>query len=348
MASARPAAPDDEERVTLDVREATTLGVNALERVGYNAEEAGIIVANLVDAELCGYPALGFARLLSIVEDPRLREPRTPVIIVRETPVSALIDGGNHVGLYSLHRAAEITIEKARASSIALVGVHNSFFSGRNARYVELVARAGFACIHTACSEPFVAAPGGRAAELGTNPLAFGLPCEPDPLILDISTSAIARSEVMLAARVGQPLPEGVAIDPDGLPTRDAAAALMGALLPFGGHKGFGLALIAQALGLLGGAALPRGRVQDFGFLFIAFDPGLLMPPAQYKEQLAELVRRIKATPRQPGVGEIRIPSERGFRERERRRRDGLSIARAVHDRLKILERQGQQQEGRP
>jgi len=324
--------------LTLGVQEATTLGVRALQRIGYSAEESGIIAANLVDAELCGYPALGLARLLSIVEDPRCRQPRTPVNVVHETPVSALIDGGNHVGLYALHCASELAIGKARASGFALVGVHNSFFSGRNARYVELIARAGFVCVHTACSEPYVAAFGGRVSELGTNPIAFGLPCEPDPLILDMGTSAITHGEVVLAARLGRPLPDGVAIDAQGRPTRDAAAALLGTILPFGAHKGFGLALIVQALGLLGGAALPRGSVQDFGYLFMVFDPGLLIPPARYKQQLSELIRRIKATPRQPGVKEVRIPSERGFRERERRRREGMPIERALYDKLKALQ----------
>jgi LDH2 family malate/lactate/ureidoglycolate dehydrogenase len=326
----RPAAG----KVALGIQEATALATRALQRVGYSKQEASIITANLVDAELCGYPALGLARLLSIVEDPRARQERTPVAIVRETPVSALIDGGNHVGLYSLHRAAEIAIDKASAVGMSLVGVHNSFYSGRNARYVEMIARAGLACIHTASGEPYMAALGGRVSELGTNPIAVGLPREPDPLILDIGTSAIARSEAVLAARIGRPLPRGVALDDQGHPTRDAAAALLGTFLPFGGHKGFGLALIVQALGLLAGAALPRGRVQDFGFVFISFDPGLLMPPEDYKRQLSALIERIKTTPRQPGVDEIRIPSERAFRARERGRREGLMIERAVHDQL--------------
>jgi len=339
MSTPDPAAPRDDARITLDVEQATALGVHALGHVGYGAAEAEIIAAGLVDAELSGYPALGLARLLSIVEDPRAGEPRAPVAIVHETPVSALLDGGNNVGLYALDRASEIAVAKARATGFALVGVHNSFFSGRNARYVETISRAGFVCIHTACSEPYVAAPGGTAPELGTNPIAIGLPGKPDPLILDMGTSAIARSEVVLAARLGQALPEGLALDREGRPTSDAAAALLGSILPFGGHKGFGLSLIVQALGLLAGAALPRGRVQDFGFLFIVFDPALLMPREEFARQLSRLIARIKATPRQLGVAEIRIPSERAFRERERRRRDGMTIERAVYDRLVALGR---------
>jgi LDH2 family malate/lactate/ureidoglycolate dehydrogenase len=113
----------------------------------------------------------------------------------------------------------------------------------------------------------------------------------------------VARSEVVLAARLGTAAPRW-RVDADGRPTRDNAAALLGALLPFGGHNGFGLSLIAQALGLLGGAALPRGLGPELRLPVHLFDPGLLMPPAHYKEQLAELVRRIKAPPRQPGADE--------------------------------------------
>ncbi|OGA39799.1 MAG: lactate dehydrogenase, partial [Betaproteobacteria bacterium RIFCSPLOWO2_12_FULL_62_13] len=279
----------------------------------------------------------GLARILTIAEDPRTKEPRKPVRVAYETPVSALIDGGGYIGPYALYRAAQTAIEKARVNRFALVGVHNSFLSGRNAYYLEMIARAGFVGIHTACSAPFVVALGGKLPALGTNPIAFGLPGEPDPLIFDMGTSAITHGEVVLAARLKRLLPDGVAIDAQGRPTRDAEAALAGGILPFAGHKGYGLSLTIQALGLLAGATLPRGEVQGYGFLFVVFDPGLLLPPEQFKQQLAELIERVKSTPRQPGVNEIRIPSERAFRERERRRREGIVVERRLYDRINAL-----------
>ena len=130
-------------------------------------------------------------------------------------------------------------------------------------------------------------------------------------------------------ARLGQPLPEGVGFDAGGNPTCDArAVAQDGGVTPFGGHKGYGLSLAIQALGLLAGAALPRGDVQDYGFLFITIDPAMMLP--DFPAQMAELIARIKATPRQPGVEEIRIPSERAFREREQRRVEGIAVDRKV------------------
>ena len=290
------------DNVLLDVADATALGETGLQRIGYNADEARIIAAHLIDSELCGYGAIGLTRILTIAEHPRSRHPRTAVRVVHETPVSALVDGGNYVGLYAVYRAAQMAIEKARAHGFALIGMHDAFLSGRNAYYLEMIARAGFVGIHTACGEPVVAPFGGRSAAFGTNPVAFGLPKDPDPLIFDMGTSALMHGDVILAKRLNALLPEGMAVDSQGNLTRDPAAALAGSILAFGGHKGSGLALMVQALGLLAGSALPHDKVQDFGFLFVVFDPGLLMPADRFKQQLSELVDRVRATPTQSGV----------------------------------------------
>jgi hypothetical protein len=111
-------------------------------------------------------------------------------------------------------------------------------------------------------------------------------------------------TELMLRERLGELLPEGVALGPDGEPTRDAARARRGALLPFGGYKGFGLALMMQALGLLAGFG-PNGE-RDYGYLFIAFKPDLLGPADVFEREVTHLLERVKATPRQSGVNEIR------------------------------------------
>src|SRR3982751_2584474 len=140
----------NDDRVRLSVENATGLGEHALQRIGYGSEEARVITAHLVDSELCGYGAIGLTRILTIAEQPRTREPRKPVSVVHETPVSALMDGGNYVGFYAVQQAAEVAIAKARASGFALVGMHNSFLSGRNAYYLEKIARAGFVGIHSA------------------------------------------------------------------------------------------------------------------------------------------------------------------------------------------------------
>jgi LDH2 family malate/lactate/ureidoglycolate dehydrogenase len=255
--------------------------------------------------------------------------------VLRETDVSIAFDGGNNVGMLSLYYAAVDTIKKAAAHGIALISVNDAWMSGRSAYYVEMIGRAGLVAIHTAASSRQVAPFGGAKAALGTNPLAIAVPSSRGPIVLDIGTSAYMMTEVMLRERVGELLPEGVAIGPDGEPTRDPALARRGALLPFGGYKGFGLALMIQALGLLAGSG--SEQESDYGYLFIAFRPDLLGPADVFKRQVTELIDRVKAIPRQAGIDEVRIPSERAFRSRERALRTGLVFDRLVFDALVAL-----------
>jgi LDH2 family malate/lactate/ureidoglycolate dehydrogenase len=328
---------DSPDTVRLSVAEVVTLSERALTRVGYSGEDARIIVDQIVDNALCGYKFAGLPRLLAIANDEKTGKARTPVKIVHETPVSALLDGGNNVGYVAAYRAAEVAIGKARAGGMASVGVYNSYYSGRNAYFVEKIVREGLVAFHACGAHPFVLPPGGARPMLGTNPICFGFPSEDGPVVFDIGTASLMFGEVMLHAHLKEPLPEGVGFDEHGNPSRDAAAVLKGGVAPFGGHKGYGLSFAIQALGLLAGAALARGQVRDYGFLFWALDPEVMLPGGEFKSQMSEYVRQIKATPRRPGVEEIRIPSERAFRERERRRKEGIVIERKVVESLRAL-----------
>jgi LDH2 family malate/lactate/ureidoglycolate dehydrogenase len=322
-------------RVHLSVEEARSLGERALRGIGYDDEEARIVTDHVIDAALCGYEYSGLAKLLNIPEHRRFRVPRGPIRLLHETEVSALYDGGNNNGMLALYHVAKATIAKAQAHGIALVGVTNTWMSGRNAYFVELIAREGFVAIHTASSGGAVAPLGGIKPILGTNPIAFAIPTEEGPLILDMGTSAFMATELQLRVRRNEALPEGVAIDRDGRPTTDPAAAQAGALLPFAGYKGFGLGLIVQALGVLGGAGMVEGAVD--GYLFIAFRPDLLVPLEQCRREVSALIERVKAVPRAPGVAEIRIPGEQSARNRERLSGAGLDIDQLVYEELHRL-----------
>ncbi|MGH8066891.1 MAG: Ldh family oxidoreductase [Candidatus Entotheonellia bacterium] len=328
---------DTPDTIRLSVTEATALGSRALHHLGFADDEVRVIVDQLIDNALCGYPFASLPRILAIARDVKTSQPRQPVRVVHDTPVSALLDGGNHVGYVAVYRAAQLAIDKARTHHFAVVGVYHSYYSGRNAYYMELIAKAGLVGIHLASGQPRVVPSGGTRPALGTNPLCFGFPSAQGPVIFDMGTAALQWGEVLLHAQLGTPLPAGVGLDQEGRPTRDAQETLLGGVLPFGGHKGYGLSFVVQALGLLAGAALARGQVQDYGFLFIAFDPGLLIPVDEFTRQVSELIDRLKATPRQPGVVEIRIPSERAFRERERRHVEGLVFDRTVVEALHAL-----------
>jgi len=322
-------------RIRLSVAEARDLAEGALRGIGYRDDEARIIADHVIDAALCAYEYSGLAKILNIADSAHFREPRRPVKALRETDVSLAFDGGNNVGMLALYYAAEATIEKAAAHGIALVSVTDAWMSGRSAYYVEMIANAGLVAIHTASSSRLVAPPGGAAAALGTNPIAIAVPSSHGPIVLDMGTSAYMMTEVMLRERLGEQLPAGVAIGPGGEPTRDPTLARRGALLPFGDYKGFGLGLMMQALGVLAGAG--SEHESDYGYLFIAFRPDLVGPADIFNRQVAQLIERVKATRRQPGVDEIRIPSERAFRCRERALREGLEIDRLVFDALSAL-----------
>ena len=208
------------DRVHLSVDDARALGEGALRGIGYDAEEAWIIADHVIDAALCGYEYSGLAKLLNIPEHSRFRLPRRPMHIVHETPVSALYDGGNNVGMVAMYHAANAAIAKAAAHGIAVIGVTDSWMSGRSAYFVEMIAKADLVAIHTASSGGAVAPHGGTRPVLGTNPIAFAIPGAEGPLVLDMGTSAFMATELQLRARLGQELPEGVALDRDLDPAR--------------------------------------------------------------------------------------------------------------------------------
>ena len=313
------------QRIHLTVAEARALSERAMRGIGYDAEEARILADHCLDAALCGYEYAGLPKLLNVVDHPRFKDPRRPMRAIKETGVSVLLDGGNQSGMLAMYDAARAVIERAQQHGFALVGVNNAWMSGRSAYYVEMIARAGLIGIHTVSAPPAVAPLGGARAMLGTNPIAFGFPLEGDPLVIDLGTSAFMGTDLKFRERLGIPLPEGVAIDEQGHPTTDAAAARRGAILPFGGHKGYALALAMHALGV------------SAEYLFIAYKPDLFTPLDDYRRALAAEIAAIKATPRQDGVDEIRIPGERAYRERARLTRAGLEIDKRIHDALVML-----------
>lgn len=328
---------DGEDTVRLSASDAQKLGESALRKLGLTPQEATVVAEHLVDASMWGYEFAGLPRILVIADRPELKKPRTPVTIVKETANSALLDGGNNLGYVALLRAVEVATEKVRSAGIAIIGLRNTWFSGRNAYYMERIARAGFAAISIGSSTPTVVPPGAARKMLGTNPMTIALPGKIHPFIFDTGTASVMSGEVLMKAFLGEEFHEIVGIDRNGTPTRVARDIKEGGVFPFGGHRGYGLSIAIQALGLIAGARVRNGEVCDFAHLFVAFDPGLFMPVEQFTAELEELLTKIRDLPRQPGVSEIRIPSERGFREREIRRRQGIVVKKAVVDRLQAI-----------
>lgn len=326
---------DSDERISIE--NAKFIGENALQGLGLNIKESQIVTNHLVDASMWGYSFAGLPRILAIAERPELKNKRLPLKIIKESPVSALIDGGNQLGYISVLQSVDIAIEKVKKSGVAIIGIRNSWFTGRAAYYLEKIALAGFASIYVVSSTPTVIPNGAIQKSLGTNPLAIGLPGKVRPFIFDIGTASVMSGEVLMKAFLGESFDEICGLNNLGEPTRIASEILQGGVFPFGGHKGFGLSLAIQALGLLAGSKATHGELIDFGYFFIAFDPELMMPLNQFTSELDELLLKIKNLPKQRGVEEIRIPSERGFREREIRRQQGILVSKKVLEKLREM-----------
>ncbi|GAB3003717.1 Ldh family oxidoreductase [Amycolatopsis acidiphila] len=300
------------------LEEARVVAVRALRRLGLDATEADVTADHLLDCELRGLHYAGLARILSIADRlAKTTEPSRPIEVARETGVSALLNGGDRLGYLVGRRATELAIEKADANGIALVGAHNTYYTGMLSYYAEMATRRDLVVLIASNATPWVAPHGGNEARFGTNPVCFGFPSTGSPIIWDIGTSEIIHAQAVLAGRLGQSLPPGVAYDAAGAPTTDPAAALGGAFTPWGGHKGSGLAIVVQLLGVLAGSPILPGELTEFGFLIIALRPDLLRSTEDFKRDVSGYAEAIRATRPVAADTPVRMPFDRSVAQRE-------------------------------
>lgn len=291
------------------------LAKKAILTYGYSEEEAASILEVLLYAQLRGNNQ-GVVKLIGKGIPKALDAGE--IQIEKETKLSALINGCKNHAMVVVNHAVDLAIKKAREHGIGLVGVnHINTSSGAIGYYAKRIAEANLIGFVFAGSMETVAAEGSYEPILGTNPLAIGVPTQSEPLVLDMATAAMAYFGVIEASVAGRPLPEGVAYDQDGNPTTNAGKALDGALRTFDkGHKGFGLSMMVQILAgpLVGASFTGIGDVTNnwSGHLVLAVDPELLGGTEALKAGVTQLVAKVKATKKLPGVSEILIPSERG------------------------------------
>jgi L-2-hydroxycarboxylate dehydrogenase (NAD+) len=232
----------------------------------------------------------------------------------------------------------EVAIGKAQEFGVGLVGVRNATHCGMAGYYVNMAAQRDLVGLIICDCRPQVTALGGAEAVLGTNPIAIAVPTTSFPIVLDMSTASITIGDLLSAIQTGQPVDETLALDANGHPTSDPKAAMKGAVKPLGEHKGYGLALMAQILSgaLVGAATIPEPGL-DYGYLILVVNPAIFVPVVQFKREVWRLVERVKASRRLPGVVEILVPGERAFRERERRRREGVDVDEALFREMEAL-----------
>jgi len=317
------------------IAEARGLAIAALKSLRFDDHQAAVTADHLVDAALRGVTFGSLPRILSIAEKmAEMGDDRRPIRLIRDTPVSALIDGGDQVGYVVAHHATSLAVDKAKRSGIAIVGANNTYYTGLFSFYLEMATREGLVAFAAGNGPAIVAPEGAIDARLGTNPIAFGFPSTGDPVIWDIGTCAIMHGEVQLHRRLGQPLPEGTAIDKDGAPTRDPSAALAGAIKAWGGHRGSGLSIVVQLLGAMCDAPVISPGMKEMAYLVIVIDPKLLMPEGQYPERVDDLAGKIRSA-RSATDQPVRMPFDRSAAERRRRMSDGaIDVPQRVYDAL--------------
>jgi LDH2 family malate/lactate/ureidoglycolate dehydrogenase len=307
----------------LTVNEAHQLVVRMMSALGHDAADAGLIADHLIDCELRGLSYGGLARAISITERiARSGDRRRQIRIRHETPVSAQIDGGDHLGYIVAHRATAIAVEKALATGIAVVGADDTWYTGMLSYYAEIAAARGLVSMIASNASPWVAPHGATEGRFGTNPMRFGFPSADEPVIWDVGTSAIIHAEATLAQRLGQLLPEGVAFDREGHPTRDPAAALAGAFAAWGGHKGSGLGIVVQLLGIMAGSPPIPPDLAGFGFVIVTMRPDLLGPKETFLQNVSAYAQAVRTARPVADGGEVRMPFDRSRQDRRQRLAD--------------------------
>lgn len=323
--------------VILDAKALRGFVEDVLKAAGMRPEPAAIVADTLIYADLRGVASHGVARLRSYLDRIRagVMELDPPMKLTSEAPASGLLDAGNGFGQIAGVTAMDIAIEKAKSAGSAVIGIANSNHFGVAAYFVERATRADMVGIVLTNSSPAMTAYNTRIPLIGTNPIAFGVPAgNARPIILDMSTSVVARGKIRLASLTGKPIPPGWAYDEQGRPTEDAHAALKGSLAPIGGPKGAGLSLIIDLLtGVLTGTGL-TGDVRNItdisgpsrtGHLMIAFDVGRFIPPELFRTNVDRVIANIKAMPSADG-GPVYMPGEIEAIGAEKRTRDGIGV----------------------
>jgi len=333
------------EHLRLSLSEIERLAFDALLSAGFSAAQAGAIADNVTAAERDGCTSHGLYRIpfyLGALANQRCDPQAVPELIVNERAV-VHVDAGSGFCPLALRTGLPALTETARRHGIAALAIRRTYNIAALWPEVEQLAASGLVAFAFTGSNASVAPAGGTRPLYGTNPMAFGFPRDgPVPFVFDQASSACARGEIELRRRDGRRLEPGWAIDADGWPTEDPAAALDGAQLPFGGHKGAALALMVELLAgaLIGELFSVESSERDVhgigapfgGEFLIAIDPGACAAPGQSAIHTARAEQLFERVLAQPGT---RLPSARRHAARERHRADGVPVDAELVGRLR-------------
>lgn len=302
----------------------------------------------LIDAELTGVSTHGVSRLPIYLErvERGLVARGNEIRVLRESPSAIAVDAGNTLGAPSAKFAMTRCIEKARETGACFATVKNSNHFGAAAFYTRLAAAEGmigFCCTNlTAKIAPY----GSAEPFMGTDPICLAVPSEGYPMVLDMTPSVVALGKLILAQKLGHEIPLGWALDREGKPTTDPAEGRKGSLIPIGGPKGSGLALMVEVLcGVLTGAGTAThlhdlyafDAPQGVGHFLGAIDVSHFLDADAFRAGVSAMAAEVKALRRSEGVEEILLPGERSMRSAEEKRRNGIDVPDPVCEELAAL-----------
>ena len=321
----------------------TDFVVEVLQKLGVPTEDATITAQNLVKADLRGIESHGVARLKRYTDGLKNGVVRTHPNVkkVRETPVTALMDGDFGLGQVVSYRAMNVAIEKAKKSYVGLVGVRNSNHFGIAGFYGLMAVDHDLIGLVMTNTRPLVAPTFSKQKVIGTSPICVAVPTGAKGFMLDMATSVAPVGKLEVARRLGEKVPLGWGIDPEGNLTDDPSSITKGALLPLGGlgevlggHKGYGLSAVVDILsGVLTGANWSEavGETQgpapaNVGHFFGAINPEAFMPLSEFKSRMEQFIKSLKSAPRLPGAEEIYVAGEKSAYTEEVRKKIGVAL----------------------
>lgn len=324
---------------------------DTLRRVGLPPADADTVAGLMAEADLQGSDGHGVIRLPQYVQ--RIESgginKRPDIRVVEERAAMAVVDGDNGMGHLVVSRAVQLAIDKARTAGVAWVGTRASNHAGPASLYARMPIAHDMIGLYFAVGNANHMPPwGGMDMLLSTNPIAAGIPAgDEPPVVLDMATTVAAYGKVKAKAKKGEPMPEGWMVDRQGRPLTDPNRAHEGFLMPIGGHKGYGLALIVGLLaGTLQGAAMGRDVV-DFnadhttptntGQAILVIDLAAFGGAGIFKSAVDTLVRDIRGGERLPGVERIWLPGEQSHGKRQANAHQGAPLPAALVEDLDRL-----------
>jgi len=310
---------------------------------GYPRENAAFIANSLVFADLRGVSSHGVARIKSYMERAQKEHWNAdPRITYRQKGAICVVDGDDGFGSIVGTCAMKKAIELAKEHGIGMCTVRRSAHYGMASYYPMLAAEAGMIGFSCTNGVPNLAHFGSREGMLGTNPFSMAVPVRDSfPMVLDVACSVTARGNISNCKREGKEIPLGWAIDADGNPTTDAARALVGAVLPFAGHKGSGIAIMVDVLcGILNQGVTSKHVREDkstgpnVGHTMIAIDIVAFEDPAEFDARMKAFVAELKAADKAPGVQEILVPGELEAQRQVYNQAHGIKMGRGAFTEL--------------